>query len=58
MGPPAFYSVALGWSGTDFGVACLDELIIKVVGGQDFAGDLSDAFDFMFIEGHSCLGNW
>ena len=58
MGPPAFYSVALGWSATDFCVSCLDQLIIKVVCGENFGGDLSDAFDFVFIDLHSCLGTW
>ena len=58
MGPPAFYSVALGWSATDFCVSCLDQLIIKIVGRQDFSGDLSDAFDFVFIDLHNCLDKW
>ena len=56
MGPSAFYSIALGWSATDFCVACLDQLIVKVVCGQDFGGDLGDTFDFVFIEGHNYLG--
>ena len=51
MSPPAFYSVALGGSAADFCVACLDELIVKFISGQDFAGDLGLCLRFYVYRG-------
>ena len=58
MSPPAFYSVALCGRGADLCVTCFEKLIVKIVGRQDSSGDLSNAFDFVFIEGHNCLDKW
>lgn len=58
MTPPSFYAIALSRGGADFAVACLAEQCVEFLGGQNFASDLWNPVDTVFIEGHSCFGSW